>query len=164
MELASLIIVTILLCAIILIIEFRRLHINKRKDQTKISFKEGLDLCELPIVTFNCNSKKLHFILDTGSNISYINEKVLKEIDAKELNVSSSTLGVEGKDIETKHYSITIGYRDQEFVEEFGAIDLSAAFAAIEAESGIKIHGILGNKFFVKYKYILDFKELTAYR
>ena len=41
---------------------------------------------------------------------------------------------------------------------------LENAFSTIEQESGIKLHGILGNRFFEKYRYILDFKELIAYR
>ena len=151
-------------CVLVLILEWYKLYRNKQKEQTKISFKEGLDLTELPIVTFNQGNNKLHFLLDTGSNISYINTKVLNNIESEDLDVSSNTFGVEGSGIETHHYLIEIGYRDQKFKEEFGAVDLSAAFSAIEAESGIKLHGILGNRFFEKYKYIIDFKELAAYR
>ena len=154
---AALILVT-LIC--IFILEYIHIYRNKRKEQTKISFKEGLDLTELPIVTFKQGDKKLHFLLDTGSNISYINSEVIKDIEVEDLNASSNTVGVGGEDMETKHYNIKIGYKDQ----EFGALDLSAAFASIEAESGIKLHGIIGNRFFEKYKYVLDFRELIAYR
>lgn len=160
--------VTISLCFVVLVLifvlEYYHLFKNKRKEQTKISFKEGLDLTDLPIVTFRQGNNKLHFLLDTGSNISYINTEAMKDLEVEDLNASSSTVGVGGTDMETKHYNIKIGYRDQEFTEEFGALDLSSAFASIEAESGIKLHGILGNKFFEKYKYILDFRELIAYR
>lgn len=154
----------IVLAVAIFVMEYYHLYRNKMKDKTKISFKEGLDLTELPIVTFKHGDIKLHFLLDTGSNISYINESVVKELDAEDLNACSSTVGVGGNDIETRHYNIKIGYKDQEFIEEFGALDLSASFASIEAESGIKLHGILGNRFFEKYKYVLDFRELIAYR
>ena len=150
--------------AIVLWINWNHLYRNKRKEQTKISFKEGLDLTELPIVTFKQGDNKLHFLLDTGSNISYINSEVIKDLEVEDLNASSSTVGVGGNDMETKHYNIKIGYKDQEFIEEFGALDLSGAFASIEEESGIKLHGIIGNRFFEKYKYILDFRELIAYR
>lgn len=149
---------------IILAVEWRKLHNNRKKDKTKISFKEGLDLTELPIVTFYQGEKKLHFLLDTGSNISYINKDVLKDLEATDLNSLSNTFGVEGNGVETHHYNIEIGYKDNKFVEEFGAVDLNAAFSTIEKESGIKLHGIIGNCFFEKYKYILDFKELIAYR
>jgi hypothetical protein len=137
---------------------------HRQKERTKISFKEGLDLTELPIVTFYHKDKKLHFLLDTGSNISYINTEVLKEIDAHDLGTASSTFGVEGSGIETHHYNIEISYKDNKFSEEFGAVDLSGAFKAIEMESGIRLHGIIGNRFFEKYKYVIDFRELTAYR
>lgn len=158
------IILAFVVCLLVLILEWYHLYRNKQKEQTKISFKEGLDLTELPIVTFNQGNTKLHFLLDTGSNISYINTKVLNSLESEDLNASSNTFGVEGSGIETHHYLIEIGYKDQKFKEEFGAVDLSAAFAAIEEESGIKLHGILGNRFFEKYKYIIDFKELAAYR
>jgi len=154
----------VVMWTIILYINWSYYNRNKSKEQTKISFKEGLDLTELPIVTFYQDNKKLHFLLDTGSNISYINEDVLKDIEAEDLNASSNTFGVEGSGIETHHYMIEIGYKDQKFKEEFGAVNLSSAFGAIEKESGIKLHGIIGNRFFEKYKYILDFKELIAYR
>ena len=158
------IIVILATCILIIGIEWYRLYRNNKKEQTKISFKEGLDLTELPIVTFNQGSNKLHFLLDTGSNISYINTKVLDTIECEDLNVASNTFGVEGTGIRTHHYLIEIGYKDQRFKEEFGAVDLSDAFSAIEAESGIRLHGILGNRFFEKYKYIIDFRELAAYR
>lgn len=164
MDILIILISLILIVAIFFAIEWRHLYRNKRKEKTKISFKEGLDLTELPIVTFYQGDVKLHFLLDTGSNISYINISVLETIKAIDLNSSSSTFGVEGSGIETHHYKIKIGYKDQEFEEEFGAVDLSSAFGAIEKESGIKLHGIIGNRFFEKYKYILDFKELIAYR
>ena len=161
-DLVTALILITLVC--IFILEYIHIYRNKRKEQTKISFKEGLDLTELPIVTFKQGDKKLHFLLDTGSNISYINSEVIKDIEVEDLNASSNTVGVGGEDMETKHYNIKIGYKDQEFVEEFGALDLGAAFASIEAESGIKLHGIIGNRFFEKYKYVLDFGELIAYR
>lgn len=164
MEDTIILIFLIIAWGIIVAIEWQHLHKNKEKEKTKISFKEGLDLTELPIVTFYQGNKKLHFLLDTGSNISYINKDVLKEIKATDLKSASNTFGVEGSGIETRHYNIEIGYKDNKFVEEFGAVNLNAAFSTIEADSGIKLHGIIGNRFFEKYKYILDFKELTAYR
>lgn len=160
----AIIVLILLFFLAILIMEWWHLYRNKQKERTKISFKEGLDLTELPIVTFYQGNKKLHFLLDTGSNISYINKDVLDTIEAEDLNSSSNTFGVEGSGIETRHYIIEIGYKDQLFKEEFGAVDLTSAFKAIERDSGIKLHGIIGNRFFEKYKYILDFKELIAYR
>lgn len=153
------------ICIIVSLIVLVFLFCNDRtKENTKISFKEGLDLTELPIATFNCNGNKLHFLLDTGSNISYIDKRVLKTLPHESTNTKSNTIGVEGSGVNTYHYKVTIGYKDNEFTEEFGAIDFTNSFDIIEKESGIKLHGILGSRFFEKYKYILDFKELAAYR
>lgn len=163
----SIIIVTTLVLVTVIslfVMDYYSLRRDKCKESTKISFKEGFDLTELPIVTFYSNHKKLHFLLDTGSNISYINSSLLKDLKVEDMDVKTNTVGVEGKNMETHHYLIEIGYKNQTFKEEFGAIDLDLVFNAIEKENGIKIHGILGSKFLEKYKYILDFKELTAYR
>lgn len=163
----SIIIVTTLVLVTVIslfVMDYYSLRRDKCKESTKISFKEGFDLTELPIVTFYSNHKKLHFLLDTGSNISYINSSLLKDLKVEDMNVETNTVGVEGTGINTKHYLIEIQYKNQTFKEEFGAIDLNVSFSAIEKESGIRIHGILGSKFLEKYKYILNFKELTAYR
>ena len=115
-------IIAFVLCAGILVMEWYHLYRNKQKEKTKISFKEGLDLTELPIVTFYQNGKKLHFLLDTGSNISYINKEVLNSIEAEDLNALSNTFGVEGNGVETHHYMIEVGYKNQKFKEEFGCL------------------------------------------
>lgn len=151
--------VLIIICIVVL-----NIYKDIKKNTTAISFKEGLDLTELPIATFNCGNKKLHFLLDTGSNISYINQDVLTEIEYSITGNCSKVVGMEGNAAEINHYLIKIGYKDNIFEEEFGAANLTNAFQAINKESGVELHGILGSKFFEKYKYILDFKELTAYR
>ena len=58
---------------------------------------------------------------------------------------------------------MTVTYKSQKFIDRFYISDLDEAFRAIKAETGVQIHGILGSKFFVKYKYVLDFKDLIAY-
>ena len=58
---------------------------------------------------------------------------------------------------------MTVTYRNQKFIDRFYISDLNESFGAIKAETGVQIHGILGSKFFAKYKYILDFESLIAY-
>ena len=58
---------------------------------------------------------------------------------------------------------MTISYKEQDFTSDFCVMDLSAAFDNVKNESGVTVHGILGNSFFTKYKYVLDFDELVAY-
>ena len=126
----------------------------KQSKRVNMSFKEAMDLVELPVVTFFNGKKKLNFLLDTGSNISQINSSVLplldyKKIDGKDMDV----MGIEGNKVNTKFCEIN----------EFCIHNLDEAFAIIKEESGVQIHGILGSLFFQKYKYILDFNSLIAY-
>lgn len=136
---------------------------NIKKGNSKISFKEAIDLTGLPIVTFFNGDRKLNFILDTGSNMSYINSSIISLLDHKKTGKNQETVGIEGNKINTQQCSMPVTYKNQRFEEEFDIIDLDNAFNIIKQESGVQIHGILGSKFFEKYKYVLDFKELTAY-
>lgn len=135
----------------------------RKRNNSKISFKESMDLTELPIVTFNCKKKKLNFLLDTGSNLSHINSSVLPLLDHKVLGESSNVMGFEGNVVSTSTCKITVTYKRKKFEEEFSIADLDAAFNTVKQESGVQLHGILGNRFFEKYRYIIDFKNLIAY-
>lgn len=135
----------------------------RNRNNSKISFKESMDLTELPVATFNCNRKKLNFLLDTGSNLSYINSSVLPLLDHEIIDGESSVIGFEGNEVSTGSCRITVTYKRKRFEEEFNIADLDTAFKVIKQESGVQLHGILGSRFFEKYKYIIDFKNLIAY-
>lgn len=135
----------------------------RNRNNSKISFKESMDLTELPVATFNCNRKKLNFLLDTGSNLSYINSSVLPLLDHEIIDEESSVIGFEGNEVNTGSCKITVTYKRKRFEEGFNIADLDAAFKVIKQESGVQLHGILGSRFFEKYKYIIDFKNLIAY-
>ena len=135
-----------------------------RSKKNKMSFRESMDLTELPVVTFRQDGKdKFNFLLDTGSSLSVINESILNIIKHTDLECTSSVYGMEGNSVETSLVSIPLKYKDTDYVENFQVVDMSAAFDKVKKENGVTIHGILGNSFFVKYKYVLDFKELIAY-
>ena len=134
----------------------------KRRDSL-ISFKESMDLTELPVVTFYNGNTKLNFLLDTGSNYSYINSSIIPLLDIKEINEESTIIGIEGNAVTTNMCSMNIYYKKQSFDLEFCVMNLDAAFDRIKQNDGVQIHGILGSKFFEKYKYILDFNRLIAY-
>lgn len=128
-----------------------------------MSFKEAMDLVELPIVTFYNGDKKLNFLLDTGSNISQINSSIIPLLDYKMVERNMDVTGIEGNKVNTGFCEMTITYKGQEFVGEFCIHDLDDAFAIVKEESGVQIHGILGSLFFQKYKYVFDFESLIAY-
>ena len=64
--------VLIALCVIFLIIAVAvtsGVIAGVRKKSSEISFREAMDLAELPVITFYNGDKKINFLLDTGSNI-----------------------------------------------------------------------------------------------
>lgn len=158
-------IIALLLFLIVIVSEFYITHKNRYKQS--ISFKESLDLTELPIVTFyydDVKRIKLNFLLDTGSNLSHINKSVLSSINENyEEKESVSVIGINGSPMKSSICNLDIKYKDLSFTEEFVVSDLDTVFSEVKKNTGVQIHGILGSKFFEKYKYIIDFKELIAH-
>ena len=96
--------------------------------------------------------------------MSAINKSVLCNIEHSLLSNSISYVGINGIDGYGNTCNIKVKYKDNEFEDEFAIIDLDDAFNSIKNSTGVQIHGILGTKFFEKYKYVLDFSNLTVYR
>ena len=135
----------------------------KQKKRENMSFREAMDLVELPIITFYNKDTKLNFLLDTGSDLSYINKSVLFSLEYKKIDESKNIISVGGNSQSLGCCDMTVTYKTQKFINRFYISDLDEAFGAIKAETGVQIHGILGSKFFTKYRYILDFESLIAY-
>lgn len=135
----------------------------KAKRRTGISFKESMNLVELPVVTFFNNGVKLNFLIDTGSNISYINSSVIGLLNYTMIESSNEMMGITGEKKSFSMCTIDIVYDTYTFTEEFGILDLDDVYNQIKKESGVTLHGILGSRFFNKYQYILDFETLKAY-
>lgn len=131
----------------------------------KISFKEALDLTELPIITFHCANRKLNFLLDTGSNICHINKSLIDEdsIVHEKLETSTNVFGIEGNKVSSDDVVLTLKLGDNTFRGVFSATDMAMAFEHVKKESGVTLHGILGTNFFNAYKYIIDFDKYVAY-
>lgn len=138
-------------------------YMDNKKIKNELSFKEAMDLTELPIVTFYNNGQKLNFLLDTGSNFSHINMAILPSLKYEELESGGTVYGIEGNQSRVKFCRMTVTYKDLEFTDEFAMQDLSSTFDLLKQESGVQVHGILGSLFFKRYEYILDFEHLIAY-
>lgn len=156
-------VIGILLLIILVAITINAIKDNRKKNDSKISFRESMDLTELPVVTFYNGDKKLNFLLDTGSNVSHINSSVIHLLDHTKTDQKTDTIGMEGNKVSNDICKMTVYYRNQRFEEDFIISDLNDAFDIIKQEDGVQIHGILGSKFFEKYRYVLDFSELIAY-
>lgn len=157
------IILTIILLIVMAIISFKTIRKLNKKDKTKISFKEAMELTELPVITFYNNDQKINFLLDTGSNDSHITKFALNFLEYTILDDRKPITSMGISNLMTTCCNITISNKNHTFEGTFVISDLDEAFNIIKKESGVQIHGILGSKFFQEYKYVLDFDELIAY-
>lgn len=152
---------------ILVIVVIAAIIINGVQDydrkKVEMSFKESMNLTELPIVTFYNGSTKLNFLLDTGANLCVINSRIIDSLNYKKLDEKGSVFGMEGNSVDIDYISMGFTYNNKSYSSSFQVVDMQEAFDRIKQESGVTVHGILGSKFFEEYKYVLDFKELIAY-
>lgn len=140
------------------------LNIFKKKDNKDvISFGPGFALTELPIISLYQGENHFNFLLDTGSNDSIIDSNILDKLEYDMSDKQNSLFGMEGNKEIVSICNITLSYNGVDFPYEYNIRDMSAAFGSIKTESGVTLHGIIGSKFFNKYKYVLDFESLIAY-
>ena len=135
----------------------------KGKRINKISFKEALDLADLPVITLRQGNNKINLLLDTGSTESIIIPSVIEHLEYEDTGKSGTIFGMEGNAIDTKYVKIDLMYNFINYTENFQIVDMSNAFNSIKQSTGVTIHGILGNSFFEKYGYVIDFQEFVAY-
>ena len=154
--------VLVTICVALFVSMFEDIKKSARK---KISFKEALDLVELPVVTFICGNKKLNLLIDTGANNSILNESVAKSMKLKCQDIEGIDTNTAGGNISlNKAVNINIKYDDKRvYNEDFLLSNMDEVFESIKEESGVMIHGILGSNFFIKHKYIIDYDSLALY-
>lgn len=155
----------IIVLLIILIIIFIIWHFLRNYNVVHIPFKESMDLINLPVVTFVNNNIKLHFLLDTGSDDSFITSSVIDLLNVKSRSNKISNIQT-GNGVISSLGIITldISYIDSSYENTFIVSDLDSSFKNVADTKGIQIHGIIGSLFFRKYGYKLDFKKLAAYK
>lgn len=136
-----------------------KLNINN----IKMSFRESMDLAELPVITFYQGSRKFNFLLDTGSNYSHISTEAVKKIKGTLTDTQTKVSGI-GESTSSAVCKTTLSYKGSYYdIDLYITESLTDTFAAIKKETGVQVHGLIGNQFFQKYKYVLDFGELVAY-
>ena len=140
------------------------LFYGKRNDKkNEMSFKEGFDLTEMPVVTFQCGDKKLTFLLDTGSNNCIIDSNIIDSIPHEMTDDTSNLFGLEGNTMKVNICRIKLTYKKTDYEYEYIINDMSQCFGQIKRDTGVTLHGLLGSNFFNKFKYVLDFDDLIAY-
>lgn len=153
----------ILVCIFVIAVIVNTIADYNKHRKSVMSFKESMDLTDLPVITFYNGGNKYNFLLDTGANLSIIDASILSSLYYEELPYVGNVFGMEGIKVEVPYVRILLEYKGKYYEESFQVLDMSTAFGHVKAESGVTISGVLGNKFFKTYKYILDFDSLIAY-
>ena len=121
------ILVTIIFIAYII----NKIEATKKEINSRISFKEALDLTSLPIVTFENNGRKINFLLDTGASKSIINVSELSTCKYENAEGTSILTGIDGIPRETENVKLILSYNNKEYVDVFQKTDMSSSFDVI---------------------------------
>lgn len=133
-----------------------------RKFENSLSY--GLNKTNLPLIVAEINQHNLCFLLDTGSNKNLIDQRVFEYFKEHFETVGNNNiLGLDGNKTETPVIKLSFNFENFSYSTKFSVFDLEKSFGAIEKESEIQIHGILGNEFFIENGWIIDFDKLTLY-
>lgn len=135
---------------------------HNNKHIVDMPFKEAMENEGMPLITFNQGRKKLTFLIDTGSNLSFIDPSILKGLKIEESNsedINIITGG--GNKSSSKNVKIKFNYNKFNVEETFVINEMKENFDA--AFSNYKVRGILGSNFLQKYGYIIDYKNLNIY-
>lgn len=134
-------------------------NMQKNRNNHNISFDTSLKLTNMPIVCFKHGRRKINFLIDTGSDFSYIDESIVKHLKIKK------KVGTDGNVITASGYLKTSGniiidlvHNKHKVEGEFTVGDIKDAMDSAFAPE-IIVRGILGSIFLKKYKYIIDYNK-----
>ena len=141
----------------------RDTYIVRVKKGTIMDFKSAVDLTGVPMITFTQGDKKYNFIVDTGSNVSYINQAAGMEYTPIE-GSKETFIGAGGNgNAECSLGMLKLTRGDREFNFRVRVADLSAALNDFQQTFGVHAHGLLGNDIMTDHQYCIDFKEFIIY-
>ena len=116
---------------------------------------------ETPIVRLDINNTTMHFIIDTGSDISFINENTYQSghylftiLDSSILNFN--TLNNTNTVIEGTIVTTTL---DETLCTNFTVYDIEHIVDNVFITTGILIDGIIGNDSLREWDAIIDFER-----
>ena len=128
--------------------------------------EHGLNKASLPAILVNIFDYNICLLLDTGSNQNAIDRRVYEHFIDRFTNQQKKQQNLEtfyGTEAKAKA-NILFTLDNQEYEDFFIPTDIfPEIFDKVCNETGLRIHGILGNNFFLKYEWIIDFKNKEVY-
>lgn len=160
--------IIIIICILAAIISFIVVdtHIVMVKKGEVFSFKNAFNISGFPIITFQQyddegNLHNYNFLVDTGSNASYINRS--SGIKYEELDRKSEYMDSGGNTVKCEIVNVELLLDNNKYKHEVRLGNFDTSFTEVKSMFGINLHGILGTGFMNAYKYVIDFKEYVVY-
>ena len=125
----------------------------------------GLSKTGLPLIAVKLFGNDICLMLDTGSNRNIIDHRVYNHFKdrLKQSETSSEVYTLNGTTTGVI-VDVPFCFEEHDYQEPFLCTEMYDTFDKIHDEAGIQIHGILGNHFFLKHGWILDFEKITVYK
>lgn len=124
------------------------------------AFSFSMNKTGLPLIVVSMYNKNICFLIDTGSTINLLNNQVYDHFKDKIPIVSDAELiGIDGTKQSVERVIVDFTFEDKVYSSTFTIFDATLAFKQIEVDSGIQIHGILGNEFLVENEWIIDYEK-----
>lgn len=122
----------------------------------------GLQKTGLPLISTSGKLKNICFLIDTGSTHNTLFDFVYEHFkdEFKVLGSTCRTMGIEGHYKEAPVIEATFNFEGADYTSSFAVLDASEAIAQIQEETGVQIHGVLGNQFLMENNWIIDFDRL----
>jgi hypothetical protein len=133
----------------------------------------GLSKTGLPLIVVKSFTEEMYGIvqldwclmLDTGSNRNIIDQRMYDYLKGRlNLTETSSEVFTLNGTVTGLTIEVPFTFEDKDYHEPFLCTENTDVFDKIHDESGIQIHGILGNNFFLKHGWILDFEKIEVYK
>ena len=125
----------------------------------------GLSKTGLPLIVAKIFDHDICLMLDTGSNRNIIDHRIYDHFKDK---IKQSNTPSEVHTLNGASAGITVdvpfSFEEHDYLEPFLCTETGDTFDKIHDEDGIQIHGILGNHFFLKHGWVLDFERIEVYK
>lgn len=123
-----------------------------------ISMREAMDFVGFPLVTFTNNGNKYNFIIDTGSNNSFVSSDAVESMNVIPIDDTNSVIAYSGESEAMNSVMVILGYKESKYhAKTIVSNHLTESFKQVKSNYGVQLHGILGCDFLEKYDYVIDF-------
>ena len=122
----------------------------------------SLEKVGLPLILTSGKLKNLCFMIATGSTHNIFFDFVYNHFK-DEFNILNNTqllMGIEGHYKETPIIEATFNFEGMDYTSTFSILEANEAISQVQDETGVQIHGVLGIKFLLENKWIVDFEKL----